>query len=50
MFLVPEHAESVVVAILEKSLEFCVVFLEKSAFEGNDFSLQVHFLDRMFSF
>lgn len=36
---VAEEVESVLVAILEKSLEFCISFLEKSVFEGDDFSL-----------
>ncbi|MQL86778.1 hypothetical protein Taro_019319, partial [Colocasia esculenta] len=36
-----DHAEPVVLAIIESSLELCTCLLERSKFEGDDISFQV---------
>lgn len=39
-----ELVEPLVIAIIEKALEFCMQLLEESSYNGDDFSLQVHFI------
>jgi E3 ubiquitin-protein ligase UBR4 len=41
IWLSVEQVESMVVEIVERSLEFCLLYLEKSSYECDDFGLLV---------